>query len=342
MTPPTRCKVPVGLEGALRACGVAPGDVLALAGLPPDLLAGPGAALPVGAYFELWRAIRKVSDDPGIGIALARAVRTDLTEPYFLAVFSCATLGAAVEVIARYKRILSPEDVEASIDRASGEATITYRWPGGAGPPPQALVDAELAFLTELARRVAFDAPLRIELATPVLDTPSGHAAYYACPIRLGAPHNTVVLASTDLERPLGTHNPALLRALLPYLRANTPTAPDTDIERVRSAITQRLPAGTRPTVDTVARDMAMSGRSLQRLLREHGTSFRDLLDEIRHDHARAYLGTTSFSDAEIAFLLGFGDPASFYRAFRAWTGMSPGRYRQQDPQPGTASINPR
>lgn len=329
MTPPTRCKVPVGLEPALRACGVSPGEVLALAGLPPGLLAGPGATLPIPAYFELWRAIRKVSDDPDIGIALARAVRADFTEPYFLAVFSCVTLGSAVEVIARYKRILSPEDIDLDVDRA-GEATITYRWPAGVGPPPQALVDAELAFLTEVSRRVAVTAPLRLELTTTALDTPSGHAAYFGCPIRLGAPRNALVLAAADLELPLDTHNPALLRALLPYLRANTPAAPGGEAERIRSAIARRLP-GTRPTVDTVARDVTMSGRSLQRLLREHGTSFREMLDEVRHEHARGYLGATSFSDTEIAFLLGFGDPASFYRAFRAWTGMSPGRFRSRD-----------
>jgi len=76
-----------------------------------------------------------------------------------------------------------------------------------------------------------------------------------------------------------------------------------------------------------------MSVRSMQRLLREHGTSFRTMLDEVRHEHARGYLGATSFSDAEIAFLLGFGDPASFYRAFRTWTGMSPGHFRQRDPE---------
>jgi AraC-like DNA-binding protein len=293
MTPPTRCKVPVGLEPALRACGVAPGDVLALAGLPAGLFAVPGSTLPVPAYFELWRAIRKVSDDPDVGLALARAVRADFTEPYFLAVFSSATLGAALQVIARYKRIL-----------------------------------------TEVARRVAADAPLRVELATPALDAPSGHAAYYGCPIRTGAPHNAVVLAADDLDLPLGTHNPALLRALVPYLRAKTPAAPGGEIERVRAAIARRMP-GARPTVDTVARDVAMSSRSLQRLLREHGTAFRELLDEVRQEHARGYLGATAFSDAEVAFLLGFGDPASFYRAFRAWTGMSPGRFRQRAEHPG-------
>jgi AraC-like DNA-binding protein len=330
MTPPTRCKVPVGLEPALRACGVAPGDVLTVAGLPIGLFAAPGAALPIPAYFELWRAIRKVSDDPNIGMALARAVRADFTEPYFLAVFSSATLGAAVQAVARYKRILSPEDVDLVVDRAGTEATVTYRWPADVGTPPQALVDAELAFLTEVARRVAVNSPRRVDLVTPVLDRSSGHAAYFGCPIRLGAPTNALVLNAADLDLPLGTHNPALLRALLPYLRANTPAAPVGRVQQVRSAIAQRLP-GARPTVNTVARDVAMSGRSLQRLLREHGTSFRELLDDVRHEYARGYLGTTSFSDAEVAFLLGFGDPASFYRAFRAWTGMSPGRFRQRD-----------
>lgn len=48
------------------------------------------------------------------------------------------------------------------------------------------------------------------------------------------------------------------------------------------------------------------------------------MLDEVRHEHVCGYLGATSYSDTEIAFLLGFGDPASFYRVFRAWTGMFP------------------
>jgi AraC-like DNA-binding protein len=314
---------------------VAPGEVLALAGLPTDLFAVPGAVLPVPAYFDLWHAIRKVSDDPNIGIALARSVRADFTEPYFLAVFSCATPGAAIQVIARYKRILSPEDVDLSVDPLAGEVTVTYRWPVGAGLPPQALVDAELAFLTEVVRRVAADSPLRVELATPVLDALSGHSAYFGCPVRLGMPHNAVVLAAADLELPLGTHNPTLLRALVPYLHANTPTTAAGEVEQVRAAIARRMP-GTRPTVDTVARDVAMSGRSLQRLLREHDTSLRDLLDEVRHQHAKSYLDATSFSDAEIAFLLGYDDPASFYRAFRAWTGTSPGRFRQRGPEPST------
>lgn len=73
-----------------------------------------------------------------------------------------------------------------------------------------------------------------------------------------------------------------------------------------------------------MAKEVAMSTRSMQRLLLDHGPSFRRLLDEVRNEHARGYLLSTSYSDGEVSFLLGFEDPTSSYRAFRGWTGMSP------------------
>ena len=73
-----------------------------------------------------------------------------------------------------------------------------------------------------------------------------------------------------------------------------------------------------------------MSGRALQRLLSEHGTSFRQQLDDVRNQHALGYLSSTSFTDGEVGFLLGFEDPNSFYRAFRAWNGKSPSAFRRR------------
>ncbi|SPT51258.1 Arabinose-binding domain of AraC transcription regulator, N-term [Actinomadura madurae] len=106
-----------------------------------------------------------------------------------------------------------------------------------------------------MARRVAVDAPLRLELATPELDTPSSHAAYFGCPIRLGAPRNALVLTAADLELSLDTHNPVLLRALVPYLRVDTPTSPGEEVERVRSATGGVTGTGL-PTVPGSARHM--------------------------------------------------------------------------------------
>jgi AraC-like DNA-binding protein len=65
-------------------------------------------------------------------------------------------------------------------------------------------------------------------------------------------------------------------------------------------------------------------------VLRDNGTSFRELLDDVRNEHAHGYLTSSGFSDGEVAFLLGFEEANSFYRAFRGWNGISPRQFRQR------------
>lgn len=67
-----------------------------------------------------------------------------------------------------------------------------------------------------------------------------------------------------------------------------------------------------------------MSKRTLQRRLEQEGDNFRNLVNACREHTARHYLLNTRLSGYEIAFLLGFEDPNSFYRAFMAWTGQTP------------------
>jgi AraC-like DNA-binding protein len=73
-----------------------------------------------------------------------------------------------------------------------------------------------------------------------------------------------------------------------------------------------------------------MSMRTLQRRLSEEGVRFGDLLDDVRHAMAAEYLATDSMNLMEMAFLLGFSDPNSFFRAFRRWTGTTPDAYRRR------------
>ena len=93
--------------------------------------------------------------------------------------------------------------------------------------------------------------------------------------------------------------------------------------ERARAALSKILPSG-RASVADVAEALRLSTRSLQRHLRSEGTSFQRVLDDVRHDLAMGYLQTTELSIDEISFLLGYGDPNSFHRAFQGWSGMTP------------------
>lgn len=93
--------------------------------------------------------------------------------------------------------------------------------------------------------------------------------------------------------------------------------------ERVRAALLEQLPAGT-GHMDGVARTLGVSSRTLQRKLKAEGATFQRILSDVREQLARHYLSSSRMPAAEISFLLGYGDPNSFYRAFHAWTGQTP------------------
>ena len=100
-------------------------------------------------------------------------------------------------------------------------------------------------------------------------------------------------------------------------------------VERVRFAVKQKL-TGRRPTIEGIADALHLSSRTLQRRLQDEGSSFQRVLEEARHQLARHYLNNSVLELNEAAYLLGYEDGNSFIRAFRAWEGVPPSRWREQ------------
>ena len=99
------------------------------------------------------------------------------------------------------------------------------------------------------------------------------------------------------------------------------------DLDDVRSTLAQRI-CGERPAVAKVAKALRMSPRTLQRRLGELGTSYQEVLDDVRRRSARRLLANTDLATSEVAFLLGFEEMNSFTRAFHTWEGTSPAQWR--------------
>ena len=97
------------------------------------------------------------------------------------------------------------------------------------------------------------------------------------------------------------------------------------------------LPGGL-SNIQTVAAELGMSNRTLQRRLHGEGTSFQQLLSQVRQELAREYLADPSLDIGEVAFLIGYEDQNSFYRAFRLWEGDTPSNWRTV--HVGVNSIN--
>ena len=101
--------------------------------------------------------------------------------------------------------------------------------------------------------------------------------------------------------------------------------------------ILKRLLTGRRPDFQEVARAMGASARTLQRRLAESGVTYQQVLEDARRELAHHYLLHSALDLSETAYVLGYEDASSFFRAFHQWEGTTPGRWREQRRRPRTS-----
>ncbi len=152
---------------------------------------------------------------------------------------------------------------------------------------------------------------------------------FLGIPVRTGPTHR-VAFATADAKLPFLTVNEPLWALFEPKLRRRLADLEGsaTIAERVRAALLEALPSGS-TSMDTIARKLTLSKRTLQRRIEAEATSYQQILDTTRIDLARHYRENTELSVEEISLLLGCSEPNSFYRAFRVWTGTTPDKLRR-------------
>jgi len=155
------------------------------------------------------------------------------------------------------------------------------------------------------------------------------YEAHFGCPVKFKARQNALVFSKADMELPFVTYNADLLAIVAPQLEAELAEqlAQKTFSEQAKGILKQLL-AGQRPEIEDLARELHLSTRTLQRRLTEQGITFQRLLDEARRELARHYLLHSSRELNETAYLLGYEDANSFFRAFHKWEGTPPGLWR--------------
>jgi len=154
---------------------------------------------------------------------------------------------------------------------------------------------------------------------------------HFRCELRFDAPRDLMVFDEATLALQMVHRNAQLLAVLVPGLDlALSQDDPGRTLaDDVRDALSTAI-SGDRPAIAKVAKSLGMSARTLQRRLGELGTTYQDLLDDVRHRTARRLLTSTSLGVGEVAFLLGFEEVNSFQRAFRIWEGTTPAGWRER------------
>src|SRR5262245_51453739 len=214
---------------------------------------------------------------------------------------------------------------------ATGGSRVSFVFTSGSPRPVLWLHDWLVASMVRLCRLTYGEdfAPLEVALVRSPPDQIDPFSEWFRCPIAWNGEHASLLCRRQDLAQMLPTANPDVAlaneRAVLEYLERFDRTDVAT---QVRRGVLEHLPSGP-PTQAEIARRLALSPRTLHRRLAQAGTSFAVLLDETRRELAAGYLQRTEYSIAEVAYLLGFAEVSSFNRAFRRWTGRSPGESRR-------------
>ncbi|MCR2803887.1 AraC family transcriptional regulator [Paenibacillus soyae] len=319
--------MPVGFWEGVSRLGIEVHDVARNAGLPLDIISEPEVT--AAQYFAIWQAYSELIGDPAKGIVkLATVFETAHYPPSVLATYHARDYRDALSRMARYKQLCPPEDLRISEE---GEyCFLELEWRGAEGSGPPLLAGITLAFLLELGRRgTGKHLTARLVELTDATGDSRVLEAYFGCPVRVGAACNRLTLRRSDLDRQFVSYNEELLEILTPALNRTLDEHQRgrSISEAVKRILKESLAEGRRD-IRAVAKELGMSDRTLQRRLTDENTSFQQLLTQARHEQALEYLADPSFDMKEVAFLIGYEDQNSFYRAFRLWEGETPSNWR--------------
>ncbi|MEQ4585352.1 MAG: AraC family transcriptional regulator ligand-binding domain-containing protein, partial [Pantoea agglomerans] len=194
--------------------------------------------------------------------------------------------------------------------------------------------DAELTLgmFMNLIRHVAGRhwAPREVHFEHPRPGQWHDHCKVFDAPVWFDQPFNSLVIPKRDLQRAMPESDPILLMVMQDAIRRlNRVTSQQSMIEQARSQVNLSLMQGE-PVLEEVADKLGLSSWSLQRRLREEGSSFTALVDQVRCEMATYYLQQKQLPISEMALLLGYSEVSAFSRAFRRWFGISPRQWRQE------------
>ena len=323
-----------GLIDLAAAKGADAALLAARAGIDPAGLADQDARIPLARYVALMRAAKALTGDPALAIHYGESVDMSEFSAVGLLFRASPTLAEGLVQINRYGQLVIEVDTGAAEQRfqpvRKGGALWVVDTRRDPEPFPE-LTEATFARFVSMTRRLGVTGIVK---EMHVTHAAPAHAAEYAriCegPVRFGTEWNALRIDEALLSHPfadqphyvfgiLSEHAAALLKSLesTRTMRAR--------VERLLMPVLHTGEAG----IDRVAASLGLSRQTLFRRLRAEGTTFEHLLDELRRELALHYLRGGRVSVNETAYLVGFSDPAAFSRAFKRWTGRSPGAQRR-------------
>jgi AraC-like DNA-binding protein len=318
------------LVGAIEGLGIPRARYLAEAGISEAQLDDQSLRVSVADYDRARCAALVVSGDPGLGLRMGESANIGAYDVLGHLVEHSGTLRKALHTVTRYARIVM-DGPELTVCEEGDAATLRYEGLSGEAPEIRLSAEFVVSSLLYLVRRFVGESALPRK-AFFAYAAPPHHAQYtemFRGREHFSHPFTGIEIDRAWLDRSHAYGSPELCsfllsRAdmLLARVDQDAPVA-----ERLRRVLSSQ-DLQTKPTMDTVARELGMSARSLRRRLQEERAIYNDLVEDARALHAKRMLSDPRLSVQEAAYALGFGTPAAFTRAFKRWTGVAPTTFR--------------
>jgi AraC-like DNA-binding protein len=315
---------------ALRSQGVDAMKVVEGVGIDPAGVINPDRRISIIQMQALLRACVEETGDEAFGLVAAEQLQPQVLHGLGFAWLASDTVYDGLKRTVRFGKLIST-----MLDFALEEEGEFVHLKVGNTVEIDDFVyagrDFGVGMITRMCRLTLgeFLAPVCIELDRPTPLDPQRWEYMLSTRVKFECDTTRITWSRADIMEPLATGDPLLARindeqteSYLSSFLAQTTS------REVVVKIVEKLPDGP-PNQQQIAEALNVSNRTLQRKLKEEGTSFMDLLQDTRLQLARKYLKHPGRSVVETAYLLGFSEPSTFSRAFKRWTGSAPNEYRE-------------
>ncbi|MCD8521762.1 MAG: AraC family transcriptional regulator [Saccharospirillaceae bacterium] len=314
------------LQGAERF-GLSSTALCEQAGIDAGVLQQPQGRIPQTQVTALWSAISAACPDDDLALTIGRDIRLEHAPVISFAMQSSRTLREALERLLRFHRLIG-EAIDLPLQETAQGVRIRFH---ARQPVPLLSLHTAMVALVAMARWLTRQPvrPLTVTLRRSPPAHPEHWQQYFACPVQFSASQNSIEFSHELLAIAVAGANPQQAAAQdLAARHALQQLNEQQALAHVRYWIEQSLLLGE-PDRAWVAGCLGLSISTLQRRLRAHGVTFKQLLEDVRREQALQLL-QQGVALPEIALRLGYQEQSNFQRAFKRWFDQTPGRVRNE------------
>jgi AraC-like DNA-binding protein len=329
-------QVSVSLTQTLLKAAVAAGvsdtsTLLQQAGIDEQLLLQPENRIPFSQQALLWKLVSETSDNDSLPLIFGQQSQPGSFSMAGYIAINSQTIGEAMDASQTYQ-VAAGQGGELSIQRKAEHIEVHYMPVDPGSTSTKIRSCAMLAANSVLGRWLIGDiyTPELASLSMPPPRDPAPFETFFQCPVLFEQSQDFLRFPANITSTPIPHASLELFNLM--RQRADKVIADSIGKESLSAQVARLLAEtlmGQEPDKGFIAQQLGFSQRTLQRKLAKENSSYQEVLDQTRHSLALEYLQQAQLSVSDIAYLLGFAEPSTFYRAFKKWHAMTPGQYRE-------------